>query len=48
MSETQAYTYERDPSGQVHTFYRQGDGTYSARGRTLAIGTRRSYYDYSY
>lgn len=48
MSESQSYTYERNPDGTEHVFHRQGDGSYQARGKSLHIGSRRSYHDYSY
>jgi hypothetical protein len=48
MSESQTYTYERDPSGAEYTFHRQGDGSYHAPGKTLVLGVRRTYHDYSY
>lgn len=47
ISESQTYTYERDPKGEVRTFYRLSDGTY--RNKTvscrLRLGSRDMYLD---
>lgn len=50
MSESQSYTYEPDPEGRVHTFHRNGRGTYGDRqsGLRLGLGIRDSYHDYSF
>lgn len=48
MSEVQSYDYEPDPDGAVHVFYRQSDGSFKAHGKRLALGTRRTYHDYSF
>lgn len=47
MSDQQAYSYERDPNGKWHTFYRRGDG-YAQDGVSLRLGYRNSYHDYSF
>ena len=45
MSQCQSYRFERDPEGCVHTFHRQGDGTYKSNGdaRRLFVGDRGAY-----
>ena len=48
MSESQSYDYSPDPAGREHTFYRNSDGGYGKRGMYLQLGTRRTYYDYSF
>lgn len=50
MSECQNYAYERDPAGEVFTFVRKRSGAWVSAGRskTLTLGVRRSYHDYSY
>jgi len=48
MSESQAYTYDRDPNGVAHVFFRQSNGDYRARGKRLTLGERHTYHDYSY
>lgn len=50
MSESQSYTYERDPVGAEHVFHRQANGSYrsASQGKRLVLGERRSYHDYSY
>lgn len=50
MSECQNYQYEPDPNGIEHTFYRDSEGNYGSRrsGKTLYIGTRDTYHDYSF
>lgn len=47
MSESQTYTYHRDPSGAERTFHRKADGTYGS-GPHLVLGHRRSYHDFSF
>lgn len=50
MSDSQTYSYERDPDGVVHVFHRQGNGTYRSanQGKRLALGVRRTYHDYGF
>jgi hypothetical protein len=49
MSESQAYTYEPNPSGAVHTFRLGKRGWKSSgRGSGAAFGTRAAYHDYSF
>jgi hypothetical protein len=48
MSESQSYTYERDPVGALHVFHRQANGTYRSPGKCLVLGARHCYHDYSY
>jgi hypothetical protein len=50
MSDSQIYSYERDPKGTEHVFHRQGDGTYRSanQGKRLALGVRHTYYDYGF
>lgn len=49
MSDCQDYTYEPNPEGVEHTFYRRADGKYGRKGgKGLVLGTRRSYHDYSF
>lgn len=48
MSESQTYTYTRNPDGRVHVFYRAADGAYRNRGGGLVLGHRNSYHDYSF
>lgn len=48
MSDSQNYSYERDQNGTTHTFHRQGNGAYRSAGKSLALGVRRSYHDYSF
>ena len=46
MSDSQDYTYERDPKGKVHVFHLRR-GRYGQDGVGLAIGHRHEFYDYS-
>lgn len=48
MSDSQSYTYERDPGGVKHVFHRRANGLYGARGKRRVLGDWRSYHDYSY
>lgn len=50
MSESQSYTYTRDPKGAVHVFYRGADGAYRdrKRGGSCTFGVRRHYHDFSF
>lgn len=50
MSECQSYSYTRDPGGEVYTFVRKRSGAWVSVGgsKTLTLGVRRSYHDYSY
>lgn len=48
MSESQAYSYERDEQGKSMTFRMTKRGWRSPRGCGLAIGHRAEYYDYSF
>lgn len=47
MSECQSYEYEPDPNGREHTFFLRGE-RYADDGRSVVLGRRRSYHDYSY
>jgi len=46
-SDTQSYTYERNPDGKVHVFHLR-KGRYATDGKILAIGYRSEFYDYSF
>jgi hypothetical protein len=53
MSDTQSYTYEPDPNGREHTYKwdeRVGwyEGKKSDPSTRLALGYRRTYFDYSF
>jgi hypothetical protein len=50
MSECQSYEYERDPNGTFYVATLRKDGTYRITGstRTVSIGNRRKYHDYSF
>lgn len=48
MSDSQVYTYERDPKGLRHTFYRNLHGYSNPMRETLWLGTRESFHDYSF
>lgn len=48
MSDIQQYTYAPNDKGEIHVFFRQGDGSYATRGKRLTLGTRRSYFDFSF
>ncbi len=47
MSDSQQYTYERDPAGARHVFHRRSNGSYQTRGKRLSLGERSSYHDFS-
>jgi len=47
VSQTQIYTYERDPKGKVHVFYRRAHG-YAQDGIALRLGEREEFYSYEY
>lgn len=50
MSESQDYTYEPNPEGEIHVVTLRKDGRYRESGTTtpVSIGFRRKYYDYSF
>jgi hypothetical protein len=53
MSESQTYTYERNPTGPTYTFSKRGNGRWGEVGTRgggvrLAIGHRCEYYDFSF
>lgn len=49
MSESQEYTYARDPEGKVIRFYfRPTTGRYETRGSRLSLGKRDRYHDFSF
>jgi hypothetical protein len=49
MSESQRYTYERDPKGTIRVFRLTKNGwRLSGGGWGLGIGYRQSYHDYSF
>jgi hypothetical protein len=55
LSESQTYTYERDPNGTIHKFSLRAVGPWKLVGQstrspggTLSIGTRRTYRDPSF
>jgi len=48
MSDSQSYTYERDPKGREHVFHRQANGSYRSPGKHLVLGERHSFHDFSY
>lgn len=49
MSETQEYTYIPNPNAKIETFKAKKNGTFkSSSGFSIAIGTRQTYYDYSF
>jgi hypothetical protein len=50
MSESQDYTYEPNPEGEIHIVILCKDGRYRESGTTtpVSIGFRRKYYDYSF
>lgn len=53
VSESQTYTYEADPEGAIYFATLRKDGRYrlvgsSATGKTITLGVRREYYDYSF
>jgi hypothetical protein len=52
MSESQEYTYEPDPDGTEYTFSLRQDGKWrlvgEAKGKTVALGYRRHYHDFSF
>lgn len=47
MSESQSYTYERDPKGRIYRFWKTKKG-WNARGIGLMIGEREEFYDYTF
>lgn len=48
MSESQDYSYERDPHGVLHVFRHTKRGYRNSRGNGLLVGVREKYYDYSF
>jgi hypothetical protein len=48
MSEIQKYEYTPNPLGREHVFYRNQHGDYAQRGKSLHLGDRRAYHDYSF
>ena len=54
MSESQSYEYTRNPEGPTHVFRLRKNGRWVAKGSPmkgsteLGLGTRRSYFDYSF
>ena len=50
MSESQDYTYEPNPKGEIHIVTLRKDGRYRETGGTtpVSIGFRRKYYDFSF
>lgn len=54
MSESQSYTYERDPYGDVFTYTLRKNGRWVRKGdpmkngSALLLGHRERYYDYSF
>ena len=54
MSESQSYTYERDPEGWTYTFTLRKNGSWVEEGSKmrsgtrLALGRREKYYDFSF
>lgn len=48
MSESQEYSYERQPSAPVEIFRKTKRGYRNKGGSYLSIGVRREYYDFSF
>lgn len=53
ISESQTYNYEPDPGGVIYFATLRKDGRYrlvgtSKSGKTVTLGVRREYYDYSF
>lgn len=53
VSESQSYNYEQDPDGTIYIATLRKDGRYrlvgaSKSGKTITLGVRREYYDYSF
>ena len=48
MSECQDYTYSPDPNGAIRTARLTKRGWKVSKGPSVALGTRRKYYDYSF
>ena len=50
MSDSQQYTYEPDPSGQIYIATKRKDGTYRVIGskQRVTLGIRSYHYDFSF
>jgi hypothetical protein len=50
MSESQTYTFERDPNGSIHYASLRKDGRWKLMGSKIpiSIGIRSKYYDFSF
>jgi hypothetical protein len=49
MSESQSYTFERNPNGRVYVARLRANGTFkTSNGEGVTLGTRSEYYDFSF
>ena len=49
MSESQSYTFERNPNGRVYTARLRQNGTFkTSTGQGVSLGSRSEYYDFSF